>query len=75
MKVKITDEKSLSLAVENFSFVAPNADVYFAYSADDEHYVQWDEVTPAGETCVVIGLPKNTYFKLIGNSGEAILNY
>lgn len=54
--------------------VAPTESGYtLAYSADGVHFTQYDEATPAGENLIVNGCVPFMWFKLVGNTGEAVI--
>lgn len=42
---------------------------------EDGDWDAWDEDTPAGEQCIVVGAQEPMYFKLVGNAGELPLTF
>lgn len=71
---KINGEAAFQVLAHSFS-VYSESSYTLAYSADGEHFTEYDEATPAGETLIVNGVAKNMMFKLVGNSAEAIITY
>lgn len=74
MRKTIIGEGAFQVMAHSFSVYSDSA-YTLAYSCDGEHFTNWDEETPAGETLFVVDIPKNAYFKLVGNSGEATITY
>lgn len=72
--LKITGEAPFSVLAHSFSVYCPDA-FTLNYSADGEHFTAYSQSTPAGETLFVNGVPKGSFFKLVGNASEAIINY
>lgn len=70
----INGETPFQVLAHSFS-VYSDSSYTLSYSADGQHYTDYEESTPAGETLIVNGVAKNMYFKLSGNSGDAVINY
>lgn len=71
---KVMGEGAFQVLAHSFSVYTPDA-FTIAYSTDGEHFTNYEESTPAGETLIVNGVAKNMYFKLVGNTAEAIITY
>lgn len=70
MQIKVTGEKSFKVLKEQF-IIGPSASGYtLAYSADNVHFTNYTEATPANENCIVNGAVTYSYWKLVGNTGE-----
>lgn len=71
----IANEQPFQVLAHSFS-VSPSTSGYtLAYSADGVNYTNYTEATPANETLIVNGINKGEYFRLVGNSGEVVINY
>lgn len=71
---KVNGEDAFQVMAHSFSVFSETA-FTLAYSADGEHYTSYEDQTPAGENLIVNGVGKGMYFKLLGNSSEATINY
>lgn len=74
MTKTVTNEAPFQVMAHSFSVYSDSA-YTLAYSSDGSHFTNYSEETPAGETLIVNGVAKNMYFKLVGNSGSATINY
>lgn len=74
-RIKINGETPFQVLAHSFS-VSPSSEGYtLNYSADGINYDAWDEATPANENLFVLNVPKLSYFKLVGNGSNVIINY
>lgn len=71
---KILAEEPFNVMAHSFSFYCAD-EVTLNYSCDGVHFTPYTDATPAGETCIVNGVAKGMVFKLMGNTGEAIINF
>lgn len=72
---QITGEVPFQVLAHSFS-VSPSESGYtLAYSADGISYTNHTAATPANEVLFVNGVPKNAWFRLIGNTGDITINY
>lgn len=68
----INGEEQFQVMAHSFA-VSPSASGYtLAYSADAVNFTNYSEATPANQTLVVNGFPKNMYYKLVGNTSNNI---
>lgn len=74
MKKTIFGEEAFQVIAHSFSVYSDSA-YTLAYSSDGIHYTNWEEGTTAGETLFVVNVPKNAYFKLVGNGSQATISY
>lgn len=74
-RIKINGEAPFQVLAHSFS-VSPSSEGYtLNYSADGINYDAWDKETPADETLFVLNVPKLSFFKLVGNASDVIINY
>lgn len=71
MQAKVTGEEAVK-ALNNQVMIGPSENGYtFAYGVTkDGDFTEYDEATPAGESLIVNGIMRYSYFKLMGNEGE-----
>ena len=70
MKQTVTGEQSFKVLKDQF-MVGPSASGYtLAYSADNEHFTNYSEATPANENLIVNGAMMYSFWKLVGNTGD-----
>ena len=70
MKVIVSGEQVFKVA-KNQMTIGPSASGYtLAYSANGTTFTEYSQSTPAGENCIVNGVPQYTYIKLVGNTGD-----
>lgn len=74
-KLKISGETPFQILAHSFAVSHAEDSYTLEYSADGYDYTEWEEATPANETLFVVDIPKNTYFRLKGNSGEVVITY
>lgn len=73
MKITVIDEQVFKVA-KNQMTIGPSASGYtLAYSADGSNFTNYTEAVPAGENCIVNGVPQYTFCKLVGNSGNVVV--
>lgn len=73
MQITISGEKSFKVPKNQF-IIGPSASGYtLAYSADNVHFTNYTESTPANENCIVNGAVTYSFWKLVGNTGEVTI--
>jgi len=70
---KINKAESFQVPSDKFIISASASGYTFNYSADGITWNAWEDATPANKNQVVVGLPVNTYCKLVGNTADEIL--
>lgn len=74
-KLKINGEQPFQILAHSFGVSPAEASYTLQYSADGFDYTDWTENTPAEENLFVINVPKFSFFKLKGNTGEVTICY
>lgn len=70
---KINKAEYFQIPTDKF-IIGPSASGYtLNYSADGVSWTPWKEATNANENQVVVGIPQNTYVKLVGNTTDNII--
>jgi hypothetical protein len=70
---KINKANAFQIPADKF-IIGPSSSGYtLNYSADGIHWTAWKESTGANQNQVVVGLPTNTYVKLVGNTADNII--
>lgn len=70
---KINKAEYFQVPADKF-IIGPSASGYtLNYSADGASWTPWEEVTEANKNQVVVGIPKNTYVKLVGNTTDNVI--
>lgn len=70
---KINKEVYFQMPADKF-IISPSASGYtLNYSADGVSWTPWKEATAANVNQIVVGIPKNTYVKLVGNTSDNII--
>lgn len=70
---KINKEEVFVIPSDKFIISASSSGYTFNYSVDGITWTPWKDATSANKNQVVVGLPKNTYCKLSGNTADNIL--
>ena len=70
---KINKAEPFSVPADKFIIGASTSGYTLNYSADGVTWTAWEDATAANKNQVVIGLPVNTYVKLVGNTADNIL--
>lgn len=70
---KINKVSPFTVPADKFIIGASASGYTLNYSADGVTWTAWEEATPANYNQVVIGLPINSYVKLVGNNTDDIL--
>ena len=70
---KVNREESFQIPSDKFIIGASTSGYTLNYSADGVTWTAWEEATPTNYNQVVIGLPTNSYVKLVGNNTDNIL--
>ena len=71
---EILGENSFSVTTHSFAISALSAGGNLMYSADGEVWT-FKAAIPAGETTVVVNVPRNLLFKIEGNVDKFIVKY
>lgn len=74
MVLKINAEMPFQVLAHSFGVYSEDA-YTLNYSVDGINYTAYEEGTPAGEVLFVNGVPKNAFFKLMGNTSQAKIIY
>ena len=73
--IKINGEQPFQILAHSFAVSHAETPYTLEYSADGLNYTEWEEATPAFETLFVVDIPKSTYFRLKGNTGNVVITY
>lgn len=73
--MKITGEQSFGIATHYFSIGACESNYTLQFSVDNETWTDCDGETPAGENHIISGCPKNLYWRLKDNTGDALIQW
>ena len=72
---KVHAETPFQVLAHSFAVSHAETSYTLEYSADGYDYTEWEESTPANETLFVVDIPKMTYFRLKGNTGDVVITY
>lgn len=70
---KINKAEIFQVPADKFIIGASTSGYTFNYSADGVVWNAWQDATPANKNQIVIGLPMNSYVKLVGNTSDNVL--
>ena len=71
----ITGEQPFQVGAPRFCIGATDDGYTLNYSADGTHWTPWEAVTLADTDQVVVNAACGMYFKLAGNTGEALITW
>lgn len=74
-KIHVSGEAPFQILAHSFAVSHAETSYTLEYSADGYEYTEWEESTPANETLFVVDIPKMTYFRLKGNTGDVVITY
>lgn len=69
----VNGEESFQVGASKFCIGATTNGYTLNFSADGKHFTPWEEGTLAGKDQVVVGAAAGMYFKLDGNTDEAVV--
>ena len=70
---KVNKAEPFQIPADKFIIGASASGYTLNYSADGINWTAWDEATTSNTNQVVVGIPINTYIKLVGNNTDNIL--
>ena len=70
---KINNQDSFQIPADKFIISASASGYTLNYSADGITWTAWDDSTDANKNQVVVGIPVNTYVKLVGTTADNII--
>lgn len=73
--MKINGEKKFSVCSNYFAISAVDVDYTLQFSVDGENWTAVDGVTPAGENHIISGCPRNLYWRMKDNTGDALIQW
>ena len=73
--MKILNEQKFGVPTESFAVGATSAGYTLEYSADGVNWTSLDKSTPANEVHLISGCPKNVFWRLKNNVGEALIQW
>lgn len=72
-KLIIKDEQPFQVDATSFCIGASSSGYTLNYSADGVTYTAWVEATQSGVNLPVVGVACGMYFKLVGNTDDAVV--
>lgn len=68
----VKQDEPFQVAASKFCIGATTNGYTLMYSADGQHFTPWEEGTLANHDQVVVGAANGMYFKLYGNTDNAV---
>lgn len=73
--MKITGEQVFTVPYRSFAVSASEGGYTLNYSVDGENFDAWKDATPAGEILMVTNTINDLKYKLVGNTGEVLVQW
>lgn len=73
--MKITAEQKFGVPTNYFSIGAAESEYELNFSVDGEKWTSIGKTTPANEVHLISECPKNLFWKLVGNTGDVLVQW